>query len=507
MRITRTRSSEGLSKQWDVVVIGSGMGGLSAASLLSTDGKKVLVLEAGLHPGGCSSSYTRKGYVFESGATTLIGFDDGQPMKFLEDHTGICIPRKELNPSMSVWLENQQPIIRMKEKRDWVDHCTSQFGQDKAQQRFWDKAMYVADRVWNISLKNTFFPPSKPLDLLRLVASNSLKDLIILPYMNRSVSQVAESFGISNHQFFRFLDEQLIITAQAGASQTPFIFGAPAICYPNFSNFYVPGGLIEMVFTCLDHLESNHGQWLNKQKVVQVDQVKEGYRIATDKGLEVQAPVVISNIPIWNMPDVTTGVMQDYFNKESAKYTDAWGAFTIGIVLSDTLADELSLHHQFHLPERHPYSEWIAQSFFVSISMRGDTQRAPKGHRVLNISTHCIPEKWLELDQNSHDKKKIEVQQYLVEQLQKRLPGANIAECLQLDAATPRTWEKWVYRKKGRVGGIPQSMRRAVWDWTSPVTPFKGMYLVGDTTYPGQGIPGVTLSGINVYYRIIKDFK
>jgi len=33
------------------------------------------------------------------------------------------------------------------------------------------------------------------------------------------------------------------------------------------------------------------------------------------------------------------------------------------------------------------------------------------------------------------------------------------------------------------------------------------LYLVGDTTYPGQGIPGVTLSGINVYYRIAKDFK
>ena len=207
------------------------------------------------------------------------------------------------------------------------------------------------------------------------------------------------------------------------------------------------------------------------------------------------------------MPDVTTGVMQDYFNKESAKYTDAWGAFTIGIVLSDTLDDELSLHHQFHLPARHPLSEWIAQSFFVSISMRGDTQRASKGHRVLNISTHCLPERWLALDQDSHDKKKVEVQQYLVEQLQKRLPGANIAEYLHLDAATPRTWEKWVYRKKGRVGGIPQSMRRAVWDWTPPVTPFKGMYLVGDTTYPGQGIPGVTLSGINVYYRIIEDFK
>ena len=507
MRTIRTRSSEGLSREWDVVVIGSGMGGLSAASLLSTDGKKVLVLEAGIHPGGCSSSYARKGYVFESGATTLVGFDPGQPMKFLEEHTGIRIPRKELNPSMSVWLDDQKPIIRMKDKGDWLNHCIGHFRQEKAQRLFWNKAFHVADRVWNISLKNTFFPPAKVADFFRLALNNSPKDLAILPYMTRSVEQVAKSCGISNESFFRFLDEQLIITAQAGAAQTPFIFGAPAVCYPNSSNFYVPGGLIEMVFSCLDHLESNQGQWLNKQRVIQIEQVKKGYRITTDKGVEVQAPVVISNIPIWNMPDLTQDDMQDYFSKESAKYSDAWGAFTMGVALSDTLPDELSLHHQFHLPASHPYSKWIGHSFFVSISMRGDTERAPEGQRVLNVSTHCDPEKWLGLDQKSHDNKKLEVQQYLFEQLQQRLPGANKADCFQLDAATPRTWEKWVYRKDGRVGGIPQSMRRAVWDWTSPVTPFKGLYLVGDTTYPGQGIPGVTLSGINVYYRIKKDYK
>jgi phytoene dehydrogenase-like protein len=94
-----------------------------------------------------------------------------------------------------------------------------------------------------------------------------------------------------------------------------------------------------------------------------------------------------------------------------------------------------------------------------------------------------------------------------VAQIKQRLPGAQQAEWKQIDAATPRTWEKWVYRKKGRVGGIPQSMKRALWDWTPSVSPEKGLYLVGDTTYPGQGIPGVTLSGINVYYRVLKDFK
>lgn len=61
------------------------------------------------------------------------------------------------------------------------------------------------------------------------------------------------------------------------------------------------------------------------------------------------------------------------------------------------------------------------------------------------------------------------------------------------------------YRKKGRVGGIPKSMARSLLKWTPNQTPFTGLYRAGDTTYPGQGIPGVILSGINVYWRIIQN--
>lgn len=67
--------------------------------------------------------------------------------------------------------------------------------------------------------------------------------------------------------------------------------------------------------------------------------------------------------------------------------------------------------------------------------------------------------------------------------------------------------ESWVYRFKGRVGGIPQSMQRSLLNWPKSITPFKGFYLCGDTVYPGQGIPGVTLGGINVYYRLEKFRK
>lgn len=490
--------------RFDVIIIGSGMGGMTAASLLAKDGFSVLILEAAHVPGGCSSSYKRKGYIFESGATTLIGFDEHQPMKMLEEMLNITIPKVALNPSMTVHQHGER-IIRWQDRDQWIEEVSSRFGESVQQKAFWNYAFDVSDVVWKVSGKNHFFPPIQLSDWLKLL-KNDPGDLWVLPLAFKSVKQVVTGFGISNPAFKSFLDEQLMISAQSKSIDTPFLFGAPAITYTNYTNYNVPGGLLQMVKCIEESLVQNGGVLHTREKVLSIEKMGAGYELRTSKNIRYRAAIVISNIPIWNMPDITTGKVANYFSKESSRHKHAWGAFTMGLVTDDKYPDDLTLHHQLHFNEGEMIPGIASDSVFVSFSDKNDLKRAPAGERVLNISTHTEPDFWFGLN-GSYEKLKLTVQNRILEHLEKTLPGFSDAKRKLVFSSTPVTWNNWVYRKKGRVGGIPQSMNRSLLDWTPSKTPFKGFYLCGDTVFPGQGIPGVTLSGINVYYRVKNNFK
>ena len=63
-------------ENFDVIIIGSGIGGLVTASQLAAKGARVLVLEKYIIPGGSGGSFKRKGYTFDVGASMIFGFGD-----------------------------------------------------------------------------------------------------------------------------------------------------------------------------------------------------------------------------------------------------------------------------------------------------------------------------------------------------------------------------------------------------------------------------------------------
>ncbi len=74
---------------FDVIVIGSGIGGLVSAGLLASKGFRVLVLEKHASPGGYLSSFKRKGFTFDSAVDCFSGIGDGKLLSLILEKLGV----------------------------------------------------------------------------------------------------------------------------------------------------------------------------------------------------------------------------------------------------------------------------------------------------------------------------------------------------------------------------------------------------------------------------------
>jgi phytoene dehydrogenase-like protein len=157
------------------------------------------------------------------------------------------------------------------------------------------------------------------------------------------------------------------------------------------------------------------------------------------------------------------------------------------------------LHHQVVL--REPMGN--GNTVFLSLSPDWDEGRAPQGRRTLTLSTHTELGLWWDLyerDREAYEARKQTYTERVLAAAEVAIPGLRDAADLIL-SGTPVTFQRFTRRDWGWVGGFPQtSLTRA---WGPRLAP--GLWLVGDSVFPGQSVPAVALGGLRVAQALLAE--
>lgn len=477
-----------------IAVVGSGMSGLTVACLLAKAGKQVDLIEQNWIAGGCTTTYPRKGFWFESGATTLVGLDKGMPLALLLHELGITLPAQRLETPMKVYIEGQV-ITRHQDLNAWITEAERVFGKYN-QRAFWEHCLRISQQVWQISGQQRAFPPQNLRDLVDLALHFEPKQVLAIPHAFETVNACLKRFKLDkNVAFCRFVDEQLIITAQNKREEVNMLFGATALCYTNFGNYYMPGGMAGLINRLTEYLQSRGGRLLLRSRVTSIEPQNQGVAVQTDE-IRQNYQSVVSSIPLNNLHNILpAGKSKLEIQQKLLPSVKLSSALQLGIgILTHRSYD--CLHHQIHLDV--PLAGTQTHSIFVSLHPANDQLRAETGQMAISVSTH-----WPNPEHNRIENRALAESQILdALEAHDLLRRENI---VYLHSSGPKSWAKWTGRQWGFVGGYPQFKDIKPWQMMGARLLKGKMYVCGDTTYPGQGIPGAVLSGLIAFHKMKLD--
>lgn len=513
-----------------VVVVGAGIGGLTAAALLARRGHQVRVYDQALVPGGCASTFKRRGFTFDVGATQVAGLEPGGIHQRIFAELEIDLPEATpCDPACAVFLPGEaEPIRVWRDPEQWRVERERQFPGSGP---FWQLLRALFEASWAFQGRDPVLPPRSPWDLAQLLRALRPETLITLPYTFATVGDGLRRFGLESDRRLRtFLDLQLKLYSQVTAAETALLYAATALAVSQEPQglFHLVGSMQVLSDRLLQALQRDGGTLQMRHTVTGIHTIPaQGLRQAvqrrvksvtvlnqqTQQTLEVPADHVITNVTVqdWiqllDRPALAQPLVAGYRDRVQALPAGS-GAFVIYLgVEAAAIPADCPPHLQF-LYEPGAIAE--NNSLFVSVSRAGDG-RAPAGKATIIASSFTAVEQWWGEADHPEAGKAEKIAAY--EALKRRytegaiarlgdyfdLSPANILVC---ETATPRTFAQYTARARGIVGGIGQRVSSFGPFGFATRTPIQNLWLVGDSVHPGEGTAGVSYAALTAVRQL-----
>ncbi len=486
-----------MKSQYDIVIIGSGMGGLVSANILAREGKTVCVLEKNNQFGGNLQTFVREKTIFDTGVHYLGGLLKGQNLYRYFDYLDILdgLHFKKLDEDgfdIITFDDDDTKYPHAQGHANFASHLKLKFPEET------DAIDTYCEKLKEVCQK---FP------LYNLEAGK--------PYHENS-----DLFALGAKAYIDTLtDNKRLRAVLAGSNllyagepdKTPFYVHALSVNSFIESSYRCADGGSQITKMLIRRLKENGGDAFKHQEVTRINvNDKKAVSVTTKTGQEIKAGLFISNIDPKRTLNLTEGEpFRKSFTQRIEKMESTISAFSIHIVLKPKSFKYLN-HNYYHSKDLdavwngHKYTQenWPL-SYMVSMGVRKNQDEW--GDQMTAISymrfDEVIP--WAKTFNTVADKNdrgetyaefKAKKKEIFLNELEKKFP--NIRECIQsIHTSTPLSYRDYIGCHRGGMYGYVKDVENPLKSFISPRTKVENLYFTGQSLNM-HGILGVTISGV-----------
>ncbi|KZX85628.1 FAD-dependent oxidoreductase [Oleiphilus sp. HI0009] len=507
---TRFRKKKA-ADHYDVIVIGSGIGGLANAALLSKLGKKVCVLEQHYTAGGYTHAYEREGYEWDVGVH-YIG----------EVHR----PNSTLRRVFDVITDGQLEWAEMDTLYDQVYIGDKAYNFMAGPQNFKEEMKFnfpeesdaidqYVDLLYETSSKVPKFFAGQALPKTPGTLYNKFRDKVLPDYMFKTTYEVLS--GLTQNQ-----ELIAVLTGQWGDYGLPpkkaaFIMHAMVAKHYLNGGAYPVGGAARIAETIIPVIQQSGGEVFTYAGVDEVlVKNNKAYGVRLVKGDELYADEIVSCaglVPTLNKLLPEESVKKNGYDKLVTKVETSSAHLCIYAGFKGS-AESLQIPKKnFWLYPHYDHDKAVDDFYaskdmdfplvYISFPSAKDPQwedRYP-GKSTVEIVTVCKPE-WFEKWQGTTWGKRGDEYETLKQELTGRLMAKLYQHMPQLEGAldyvelsTPLSTQWFQWNEGGEIYGIEHDVERFRQSWIHPKTEIKNFYLTGSDVVTA-GVGGALMGGV-----------
>ena len=368
---------------YEVVVVGGGIGGLTVAALLAARGVNVCLLEREPRVGGCAASFEKFGYTFEQGYGLYAGWQPNEIHDRVFSELPVAAPDvRLLEPGYVVRLPDQSEIALTGDTDEFEESLRRSFPEcaDKAV-AFYRKLAPLSAALHRAFQKTPAFLSASRSRRAYSLLSDARNAGEILKSGRQSILQHLDG---TSPRFRRFIDVQLQALAQATSAEVGYLQAALALSLPREGMFGIRGGSSALANSLADSIRRSGGKIRLDTPVLRLSNDSTGAARGVDllSGETVTASkAIVSNLTIWDTYGKLVGLNRTPTEiRKQLSGLRGWGAYLLYLSIDEDAAVSLDVDHVLALTDWQHDQEYDPQTSQLLFAMAPSwDSRAPAG--------------------------------------------------------------------------------------------------------------------------------